>query len=168
MWARIQGSGAEICAAYWYSHSRGGAEGSTNSSVLGEHAEQVTGNVTEHTPRGHLLGRSTQQLLFQWEHSSPANLTHSLQLDLGLLLQQLGTRPCPNGAGTTTEQRGGPAQHPGQAAATTSSDTPPSRADGPAQRGKTRQASIQKQPSHQKHSTQTGYAGMVPFKNSCS
>ena len=38
----------------------------------------------------------------------------------------------------------------------------------PAQRGKTRQASVQKQPSHQKHSAQTGYTGLVPSKNGCS
>lgn len=83
----------------------------------------------------------------------------------GLLLQQFGSRSGPQWAVTTTEQRGGPAQRPAQALATTTPVIPPiqgimSNID----RGKNSRHLYQRQPSHQKYEIHTGYPGRLPHK----
>lgn len=94
-WSRHTGAGltSELIPG---THSRRGQGQCQQQCVLWRACTQVTGNATGHTSsRETTPAEEHTAAPFQWSTPVPPTSRHSLQLGLGLLLQQLGTRPCP-------------------------------------------------------------------------
>lgn len=101
------------------------------TTVCSETCTQVTGNATGHTSWETTPAEEHTAAPFPVEHASPTD-PHATACNWvwGFYSNSWGPDPLPNRAVTSTKQRGGPAQHPGQAVVTTTAATLPSRGQG--------------------------------------